>query len=351
MTTSDAVEPTRLSEYDFDLPEDLIAQEPTARRGDSRLLVVERGREKRRHTEICVLPDLLRSGDLLVLNDVRVRPARLRARVPTGGGVELLLLREVEPGMWQCLGKPGKRLRPGARLDLPEGVAAEVVDNRDGRVCVKFRDLADLPAFLDRHGEVPLPPYIRRPDGPSRRDLERYQTVFACEPGAVAAPTAGLHFTDNLLESVRDVGVRVATVTLHVGPATFLPVRTEDLGGYSLEAEQASIPERTVREIEATKRAGGRVIAVGTTTTRTLESRAAGPQGLTPGEFWADAFLSRASQFRVIDGLLTNFHLPKSTLLVLVSAFAGRERVLAAYREAVEQRYRFYSYGDAMLIV
>ncbi len=348
---SDAVAPTRLSEYDFDLPEDLIAQEPTEQRGDSRLLVVDRGGEGRRHAAIGALPGLLCSGDLLVLNDVRVRPARLRVRVPTGGAVELLLLREVDPGVWQCLGKPGKRLRPGARLDLPEGVAAEVVDNRDGRVSVMFHDLEDLPAFLDRHGEVPLPPYIRRPDGPSRRDLERYQTVFAREAGAVAAPTAGLHFTDELLERVHEVGVRVATVTLHVGPATFLPIRTEDLGGYRLEAERASIPERTVDEITATKRAGGRVIAVGTTTTRTLESRAASPGGLAPGEFWADAFLSQAGHFRVIDGLLTNFHLPKSTLLVLVSGFAGRERVLAAYREAVEQRYRFYSYGDAMLIV
>ncbi len=340
-----------LSDFDFDLPSELIAQEPAPRRDDSRLMVVDRGAGFRSHEKIGALLDWLRRGDLLVFNDVRVRPARLHGRLVTGGAVELLLLREIEPGLWECLGKPTKRMRPGTWISLPEDRAVEVVDTRDGRVRVSMRDVDDLPAFLERCGELPLPPYIRRPEGPSRRDRERYQTVFARREGAVAAPTAGLHFTEELLEHLGEAGVGTAWVTLDVGPATFLPVRSEDLNGYPLEAEWASIPARTVSEIESTKGSGGRVIAVGTTTTRTLESRAADAAGLTPGDFWAGAFLSHSSQFRVIDGMLTNFHLPKSTLLVLVSAFAGRGPILDAYREAVRQRYRFYSYGDAMLIL
>jgi S-adenosylmethionine:tRNA ribosyltransferase-isomerase len=342
-----------LCAFEYDLPAELIAQEPAPRRDDSRLMVVERRGGGLRHETFAALETLLRGGDLLVFNDVRVRPARLRGRALSGGAVELLLLREVAGGesVWECLGRPGRRLRAGARIALAEGRTAEVVAAGDGRLRVSFAAVGDVASFLERHGEMPLPPYIKRPAGPSAGDRERYQTVFAAPVGAVAAPTAGLHFTEPLLERLRAAGVDLAWVTLDVGPATFLPVRSPDLDSYPLEAERASIPAPTVNAIAAAKESGGRVIAVGTTTTRALESRAAEPGGLAPGEFWAGAFLRRSDQFRVIDGLLTNFHLPKSTLLVLVSAFAGRRRVLAAYEEAVRRRYRFYSYGDAMLIL
>ncbi len=314
-------------------------------------MVLDRAAGAVRHETIAGLPGLLRGGDLLVFNDVRVRPARLRGRLPTGGATEIVLLGECGEDVWECFGKPAKRLRIGTRIALPGGVEVEVVGNQDGRIRVSTRAIDDLSGYLAEHGEVPLPPYIRRPQGPSEDDRERYQTVFARREAAVAAPTAGLHFTESLLERLRAAGIGLAWVTLEVGPATFMPVRTEDLTGYQLDAERASIPAETVQQIRATKSAGGRVVAVGTTTTRTLESRAADPGGLAAGHFEAGAFLSESDQFRVIDGLLTNFHLPKSTLLVLVSAFAGRESVLAAYREAVRRRYRFYSYGDAMLIL
>ena len=350
--TGSADEESHLSAYDYHLPAELIAQVPAARRGDSRLMVIERrGDQPPRHQQFASLPQWLRRGDLLVLNDVRVRRARLRGRLRGDGAVELLLLGQVRPNAWQCLGRPGRRLRPGVEVDLPAGAVARVLENETGRVVVAFEQVADLDAYLEVHGEVPLPPYIKRPSGPSADDAERYQTVFARQTGAVAAPTAGLHFTQDLLRELLAAGVELGWVTLHVGPATFLPVRAEDLDACRLEPERASIPPATATALAAAKRRGGRVVAVGTTTVRALESRAAEAGDALAGEFWAGAFLRREQDFRVVDAMITNFHLPQSTLLVLVCAFAGRRSILAAYEEAVRREYRFYSYGDAMLIV
>lgn len=348
---SDSADSDRFDSYDFDLPAQSIAQTPAGRRDDSRLLLLGRAAGDPRHSMIRDLPSCLRPGDLLVMNDVRVRRARLHGRLASGSAVELLLLGEREDGCSECLARPGRRLRPGAEVGLPEGASAHVVERREGRVWVSFAGVGELDAYLERNGEVPLPPYIKRPDGPSGDDAERYQTVYAERGSAVAAPTAGLHFTPELLDALESQGIRRAHVRLDVGPATFLPVRVDTIGACRLEGERAAVPAETIAAIEETKRSGGRVIAVGTTTTRTLESRAASPEGLQPGSFTADAFIYPGWRFAVIDGLLTNFHLPKSTLLVLVSAFAGRERVLAAYSDAVSRGYRFYSYGDAMLIL
>ena len=341
--------PMSPADFDFELPGELIAQTPAAERDGSRLLTLDRRGGAVGHAAIADLPRLLRAGDLLVFNDTRVRPSRLFGRIASGGAVELLLVRAGDDGTWECLGRPAKRLRPGARIGLPGGVEAEVRERSGpGRYGVRFGD-ADVEALLAAHGELPLPPYIRRPDGPLPLDGERYQTIFARRPGAVAAPTAGLHFTPTLLDGLAAAGVARATVTLDVGPATFLPLRDERPGS-GLEGEWAEIPAATVAAIAATRAAGGRVIAVGTTTTRALESAARRDGGLAAGGFWADAFIEPGFRFAVIDGLLTNFHLPRSTLLMLVGAFAGRQAVLDAYALAVRERYRFYSYGDAMLI-
>lgn len=342
-----------LRDFDYHLPAELIAQVPPDRRDDSRLLVFDRASGQLVHDRIRSLPQILRRGDLLVFNDVRVRRARIHWRAPSGGRGELLLLRELDAGVWECLGRPGKRLRPGLRLDLPGGVVAEIVGRRAARVHVAWRGVSDVEAYLERHGEIPLPPYIKRPQGPSEEDRTRYQTVFARQIGAVAAPTAGLHFSSALLAAIGEAGVATTQVTLNVGPATFLPVRAEALDDCELEPEWASLSESAVRAIDSTRRSGGRVIAVGTTTTRALESRAAGAgtAGLRPGAYAADAFIRPGFEFTVIDGMLTNFHLPRSTLLVLVSAMAGRERILSLYEAAVREKYRFYSYGDATLLV
>ena len=342
-----AVPPLPSAAFDYDLPPELIAQAPTERRDGARLLALSRGDGAVRHRAITDLPELLSPGDLLVFNDTRVRPARLFGRIESGGAVELLAVRAVAEGEWECLGRPARRLRPGTRIGLPAGGEA-VVRARlaPGRYAVAFT--GDVDELLAQHGELPLPPYIRRPDGPLPIDAERYQTVFARRPGAVAAPTAGLHFSPALLEALAARGVAQAFVTLDVGPATFLPLREDAVA--TLDGEWAEIPAATVAAIWRARDGGGRVVAVGTTTTRALESAARRPGGLTAGSFWADAFVRPGFRFGVVDALVTNFHLPRSTLLMLVAAFAGREPVLAAYAEAVRERYRFYSYGDAMLI-
>ncbi len=346
------VEPAlALADFDFPLPEELIAQTPAARRDAARLMVVERAKRRLEHRQVSDLPALLRAGDLLVFNDARVCPARLRGHGPGGGAVELLFARPSGPHTWECLGRPGRRLRPGARLSLAGGASAEVVARlAPGRYAVRLAADGDVPSLMAQHGELPLPPYIKRPQGPLPEDGERYQTVFARADGALAAPTAGLHFTEPLLARLRDAGIALAWLTLLVGPATFLPLRSELSEGQGLEPEWAELPAVTVDAIAATRAHGGRVIAVGTTTTRALESASRQGGSLKPGGFWADVFLRPGACFAAVDGLLTNFHLPRSTLLMLVSAFAGRETILAAYAAAVRERYRFYSYGDAMLM-
>ncbi len=340
-----------LADYDYVLPPELIAQFPAPARDGARLLVLGRAKGTLRHEVVGNLPALLRAGDLLVLNDTRVCPARLFGRTASGGAIELLLVAETRKDRWQCLGRPAKRLRLGAQVHLPGGARARVSEVRgEGRYTVAFAPSKDVPQLLSEHGEIPLPPYIKRPDGPLAVDRERYQTVFAARGASVAAPTAGLHFTSPLLGSLRGAGVDLAWLTLDIGPATFMPIRGENLDAYRMEPEWATIPAATVEAVRRAKAAGRRVVAVGTTTTRALESAAARPEGLTAGGVWADKFIFPGFCFRVVDALLTNFHLPKSTLLMLVSAFAGRRAIRAAYATAVRERYRFYSYGDAMLI-
>ncbi len=340
------------SAFDYPLPPELIAQTPPAARDGARLLVLDRGRGSCQHSDIRELPRLLVPGDLLVLNDTRVRPARLFVRTPSGGAAELLLIADRGGDGWQCLGRPAKRLRLDTRLILPGGGEAQVRARLGaGRYLVAFPPSVQVAALLAQYGELPLPPYIRRPDGPLGIDQDRYQTVFARAEGAVAAPTAGLHFTAVMLDALRNAGVETVFLTLHVGPGTFLPVRHEDVRRHEMEPEHAVVPPATAGAVVRAKREGRRVVAVGTTTVRTLESAARRAAGLEPGTFLADAFITPGFRFEIVDALLTNFHLPRSTLLMLVSAFAGRERVLAAYAAAVRERYRFYSYGDAMLIL
>jgi S-adenosylmethionine:tRNA ribosyltransferase-isomerase len=324
---------------------------PLNERDASRLFVLDRGGGPTTHSTVRRLPEFLRAGDLLVFNDTKVRPARVFGHVVSGGAVELLLLDEVRPGSWRCLGKPAKRLRLESELRFPDGVRARVTEALgEGRIQVTFSS-SEAPWGLQAvYGEIPLPPYIKRPDGVLPLDNERYQTIFAAEPGAVAAPTAGLHFSDDLMEELRYHGIETACLTLHVGPATFLPIREWSAQGPRLEAEAARIPAETAERISAAKREGRRVIAIGTTTTRALESAAEQAGAVTAGDLRADAFIVPGFRFRVIDAMLTNFHLPRSTLLMLVSAFAGTQRTLDSYALAVRKGYRFYSYGDAMLI-
>lgn len=348
----------RRSAYEFDLPAELIAQEPLEERDQAKLMVIERAKRTRRHALVRDLPSFLDPGDVLVLNDTRVVPARVVTSTDHGGRIEILFVRPIETGLsdypvWSCLGRPSRAFRPGQTLMLPGGAAVTVLSRQGpGRYVVQWRDRIDVLAFLERYGQVPLPPYIRRPEGPSPRDAERYQTVFASVPGSVAAPTAGLHLTNRLLTEIEARGVHVARVTLHVGPGTFQPVRNEDVREHRMEPEWCSIPKATAEAVRAARARGNRVIAVGTTTTRALESAATeDDQIVLEGERWADRYITPGYRFRVVDRLLTNFHLPGSTLLLLVAALVGREFLLESYAEAVAMRYRFYSYGDAMLIL
>jgi S-adenosylmethionine:tRNA ribosyltransferase-isomerase len=338
----------RLADLDYALPQALIAQEPAPERASARLLVVARTGTGLRHAHVRDLPGLLRAGDLLVLNDSRVVPARVHGRRPSGGRIEVLFVRPLDgDDAWEVLARGAPR--PGDRVHLPDATGTWDRPLGDGRWSLRLTVAEPVLDWLERVGEVPLPPYIRRPGGPTASDRERYQTVFARTPGAVAAPTAGLHFTPALLDALTAAEIEVATLTLHVGPGTFLPIRTDDLDAFTMGSERFLLPAATAARIAAARAGGRRVVAVGTTTVRALESAAAGGE-LAAGAGEATLFLRPGHRFRVVDALLTNFHLPRSPLLALVTAFAGWERIRSAYQEAVRMRYRFYSFGDAMLI-
>lgn len=342
----------RLSSFDFELPPELIAQTPLAERAASRLMVVRRVTGAVEHHRFADLPGLLSAGDLLVRNETRVIPARLRGRKASGGRIELLLVERLpgEGETWRCMARSAKPARPGGRLFFAGGVEGEVVaDLGDGWRTVRFTCGGGLLEQLESVGEMPLPPYIQRP--PAAEDRERYQTVYAREPGAVAAPTAGLHFTEETFADLQARGIAVHGLTLHVGPGTFQPVRVDSLDDHRMHGERFSIPAATAAAVNAARAQGRRVVAVGTTSTRALESAADEDGSLRALSGETYLFIRPGYRFRVTDALVTNFHLPKSTLLVLVSAFAGRELILEAYRQAVAERYRFFSYGDCMLIV
>jgi S-adenosylmethionine:tRNA ribosyltransferase-isomerase len=343
----------RLSDFDYSLPPEAIAQEPLGERDASRLLVLDRATGRIRHQSFRDLPNLLSPGDLLIVNRSRVFPARLLGRRPGGGAAEVMLVRPRGEEVWEALLRPGRRLRPGMQVTVDANLAVQILDApplEDGRRLVQLV-AADgaVEAALDRVGHVPLPPYIHREDRPE--DRARYQTVFARERGSVAAPTAGLHFTEELLSRVRERGIETAEVVLHVGPGTFRPVQVEDVSAHTVPAEPFSLPEPAAAAVARARSRGARVVAVGTTTTRVLESRASQGGPLLPGHGETSLVIVPGFSFRVVDALVTNFHLPQSSLLLLVAAFAGRETILAAYAEALREGYRFYSYGDAMLIL
>ncbi|HXM48479.1 MAG TPA: tRNA preQ1(34) S-adenosylmethionine ribosyltransferase-isomerase QueA [Pyrinomonadaceae bacterium] len=343
-----------ISDFDYKLPEALIAQNPLAERADSRMLVVDRGSQTWADAQFKALPEYLNANDALVLNNTRVFPARLIGeRAPSGGAVELLLIREIETNAWEALARPARRLRKGSRIVFGGSrVKAEVIDLLDnGRRVVRFETDEPLDRIIDDLGETPLPPYIRRGPVGDVHDRDRYQTIYANQRGAIAAPTAGLHFNQNVLREVEARGVSITEITLHVGYGTFEPVRTDDVRRHRVAPEWSSIPPSAAAEINDTKARGGRVIAVGTTTTRALESAANEAGRIRTLSGVVDLTIVPGYKFRAVNVLLTNFHLPRSSLLILVSAFAGRDLILDAYQHAVKEGYRFYSYGDCMLIL
>jgi S-adenosylmethionine:tRNA ribosyltransferase-isomerase len=344
----------RTDDFSFDLPEELIAQHPAERRGESRLMVLDRASGRIEHSAVASLAGLVEPGSLMVFNDSRVRKARIYGLAEdTGAKTEFLLLRRLADGSWEALASKLKRQRPGRRYAFPEGAEAEILgpgESAEGRpdtLRLAFRNQLSE-AYLERNGHVPLPPYIKREDG--AEDDERYQTVYSREVGSAACPTAGLHFTEGHLASLDAAGVLRASVTLHVGLGTFLPVRSETVEGHAMHEEEYSVPESTALAVTRAKAEGRSVVAVGTTSLRTLESAWVEGEGLRAGPGSTRIFIYPGYRFNAVDRLFTNFHTPRSTLLMLVSAFAGRENILRAYAEAVERRYRFFSYGDAMLI-
>jgi S-adenosylmethionine:tRNA ribosyltransferase-isomerase len=336
----------RRADFHFELPAELIAKSPLPERSASRLLACDGATGETSDLKFRDLPRLLAPGDLLVFNDTRVLPARVRGRKPTGGAVEILLERVLAPRRFLAQARSSKGFRRGSIVDLPGGRRA-VAAGRSGEL-QEFDLDCDAAAFFEAHGEIPLPPYIDRPA--TAADRERYQTVYGCKPGAVAAPTAGLHFDRQLLRALERAGVETARLTLHVGAGTFRPVRVDEIENHRMHPERVEVDAAAVEAVGAARRRGGRVVAVGTTVARGLEAAALGGR-LLPLRAETDIFIRPGFRFRVVDALLTNFHLPESTLLMLVSAFAGREHVLAAYRHAVAMRYRFFSYGDAMFLM
>lgn len=338
----------KTSDFDYELPPELIAQTPLERRDASRLMTLDKATGEVGHRHFYELPSLLRAGDCLVLNDSRVLPARLIGHRESGGAAEILLLTDKGDKTWECLVRPGRKLREGARVTFGDGaLTAEIAEVLpDGNRLVKFEYEGIFLEVLERLGKMPLPPYIKE----ELQDRERYQTVYSREVGSAAAPTAGLHFTKKLLQEVQDMGVKVCYVTLHVGLGTFRPVGEENLEEHDMHSEYCEISQETADVINETKRNGGRVICVGTTSCRTVESWAGEDGFMKASSGWTNIYIYPGYHFKVMDALVTNFHLPQSTLIMLVSALAGREHVLAAYEEAVRNRYRFFSFGDAMFI-
>ena len=337
------------TDFYYDLPEALIAQTPLERRDSSRLLHLDKETGAMEHRHFYDLPEYLRPGDCLVVNDTRVLPARLLGCRKSGGGVELVLLRDLGEGRWECLSRPGRKTKPGTELFFGDGELSATVESvaEGGNRIVQFHYEGIFLEVLERLGKMPLPPYIKE----ELQDAERYQTVYSRELGSAAAPTAGLHFTPELLRQIEDMGVKVCPVTLHVGLGTFRPVKEDEIENHEMHSEFCVISRETAETVNAVKKAGGRVIAVGTTSCRTLESFAEEDGTLREGSRWTDIFIYPGYRFKCIDGLVTNFHLPESTLVMLVSALAGREHILHAYETAVGMRYRFFSFGDAMLIL
>lgn len=339
----------KTSDFYYDLPQELIAQDPLEDRSSSRLLVLDRKTGEMEHRVFRDITEYLRPGDCLVVNNTKVIPARfLGVKEDTGAGIEILLLKRKADNVWETLVKPGKKARPGARIVFGDGIlkgeVLEVVD--EGNRLIRFEYEGIFEEILDRLGQMPLPPYITH----QLKDKNRYQTVYAEHDGSAAAPTAGLHFTPELLEEIQAKGVRLAHVTLHVGLGTFRPVKVEDVSQHHMHSEYYVVEEEQARLINDTRASGGRVICVGTTSCRTLESAADEDGILRAGSGWTDIFIYPGYRFKIMDALITNFHLPESTLLMLVSAFADKEKIMKAYEEAVRQRYRFFSFGDAMFI-
>lgn len=336
------------SDFDFYLPDELIAQTPLEKRDNSRLLHLDKNTGKIEHKHFYDIKQYVRPGDCLVLNDSRVLPARLIGTRPTGGAVELVLLKDLGDNCWECLSRPGRKTKPGQELIFGNGELTAVVQDltQGGNRIVKFGYNGIFLEILERLGKMPLPPYIKE----ELQDSERYQTVYSKELGSAAAPTAGLHFTKELLSEIEDMGVRICCVTLHVGLGTFRPVKAENIEDHDMHSEFCIIPEDTAKTVNDTKKAGGRVIAVGTTSCRTLESFTTDDGVLQATSGWTNIFIYPGYTFKCIDALITNFHLPESTLIMLVSALAGREHILNAYKTAVNEKYRFFSFGDAMFI-
>ena len=341
-----------ITEFDYELPAELIAQKPLERRESSRMLVVDRSMRSFADEHFSELPKFLKKGDVLVLNNTKVFPARLFGAAETGAKVEIFLVREMEDRVWEALARPAKRLKIGRKIIFGEDLAAEVLErSEDGKVFVRFETDGDFETILEQIGKTPLPPYIKRDAEKADEDRECYQTVFAKEKGAIAAPTAGLHFTPPILEEIKTAGVTVAEITLHVGYGTFEPVRVSDLSDHKVSPEKFEIDEKTAQILNEAKSENRRIIAVGTTTTRALESSSQENGKVRAGKQLGDLTITPGYKFKFVDALLTNFHLPQSSLLVLVSTFAGHELIMNSYRHAVARRYRFYSYGDCMLIL
>ena len=339
----------KTSDFYYDLPEELIAQTPVEPRDSSRMMVYNRKTKEVLHKHFYDVIDFLNEGDALIVNDSRVLPARIYGtKIPTGANVEFLLLKQVKDKVWETLVKPGKKARTGDSFTFGDGImTGKVIDVlEDGNRIVEFKCDSNFYETLDKIGQMPLPPYIHE----KLKDKERYQTVYSHELGSAAAPTAGLHFTDELLEKIKTKGIKIGYVTLHVGLGTFRPVKVDDVTTHKMHSEHYEVPEETAKLIEETKKNGTRVIAVGTTSCRTLESVAKEHGKVVPCEGWTDIFIYPGFEFKVLDGLITNFHLPESTLIMLVSAFAGYDEVMGIYKEAVKEKYRFFSFGDSMFI-